>query len=71
MYTRANRELETGFLTGSIFYPYTEVVVGNVTIQINLINPTKLPEKTDMKVSCIADAAGIATVALRGWIEPT
>jgi len=31
--------------------------------------PTKLREKTDIKISAIADYAGIADVALRGWIE--
>lgn len=31
--------------------------------------PTKLPEKTDIKVSGVATAAGIAFVALRGWLE--
>lgn len=67
--TRANIEQSSGFNTGSIFYPFTEVVCANSSQGVQLETPTKLPAKTDIKVSAIADYAGIATVALRGWIE--
>ncbi len=69
MYTRANVDNVTGFRTGDIFYPYTEGIVANTTIPIPLEAPTKLPEKTDIKVSIIADYAGVAEAVLRGWIE--
>jgi hypothetical protein len=69
MYSKANAENLTGLNTLDIFYPYTEVVVSNNTVFIEPNCPTKLPAKTDIKVSAIADAAGIATIAIRGWLE--
>jgi hypothetical protein len=69
IYTRANREPSTGMLTGSIFYPYSEVVVTNSMAYTELTTPTRLMAKTDIKVSAVASVAGLATVALRGWIE--
>jgi hypothetical protein len=36
---------------------------------VHLDVPTRLVEGVDIKVSGIATFAGIATVALRGWIE--
>lgn len=69
IYTRANAEQATGFSTGSIFYPYTEIVCSNNAQTVLLEIPTKLVAKTDIKVSALADYAGVATVALRGWIE--
>lgn len=69
LYTRANREPTTGFLTGSIFYPYLEVIATNNTQFIELRVPTKFASGTDIKVSGLASSAGVATVALRGWLE--
>jgi len=31
--------------------------------------PTKIGQTVDLKVSCVAEAAGTATCALRGWYE--
>jgi hypothetical protein len=70
IYTRANIDPTTKFNTGSLFYPFTDVVMQNATSVIELNCPTKLPPKTDIKLSGTASAAGIATVSLRGWMEP-
>lgn len=69
LYTRANMDAVTGFRTGLIFYPYTEVICSNSSNLIRLDIPTPLSERVDIKVSAIADYAGIATCALRGWLE--
>jgi hypothetical protein len=69
IYTRANIDPATGFNLGSVFMPFTEVVCANTSQLVTLDVPTKLPAKTDIRVSAIASYAGIATVSLRGWIE--
>jgi hypothetical protein len=69
IYTRANIDASTGFNTGSIFYPFTEVICANTSQQVTLEIPTKLPAKTDFKTSGIATYSGIAAIALRGWLE--
>lgn len=67
IYTRATQN--NSFLTPGIFYPFTEVICANTSQLIRLDIPTKLIEKVDIKVSAIATYAGIASVALRGWLE--
>ena len=70
MYTRANMDSVTGFKTGLIFYPYTEVVLAQGgTISISLPVPTKLKSGIDIKVSGIATISGVAYCTLRGWLE--
>jgi hypothetical protein len=69
IYTRANREGATGFSTGNIFYPYTEVMAQNNTVVSNIDCPTKLPAMTDIKVSAVATASGAVSTVLRGWLE--
>lgn len=69
IYTRANMEASTGFHTGSLFYPYTEVICSNSSQAVRLDIPTKLTATTDIKVSAIATYAGGASIALRGWLE--
>ncbi len=69
LYTRANLEPTTVFHTGSLFYSYSEICCQNMTTVIELYNPTKLTEKTDIKVSGVASSAGVATCVLRGWLE--
>jgi hypothetical protein len=69
IYTRANVEPNTGFNTGSLFYPFTEIVMSNNSLTREFEIPTKLPAKTDIKVSALADFAGVVTSALRGWLE--
>ena len=69
IYTRANRENQTGFLTGSLFYPYTEIMAQNSTVVIHIDCPTKLPAMTDIKISAVATAAGAVSTVLRGWLE--
>jgi|WetSurMetagenome_2_1015567.scaffolds.fasta_scaffold18875_4 hypothetical protein len=68
LYTRANREPSTGLLTGSLFYPYTEVIASNGSVFVEIDVPTRLLEKTDIKISGIASTSGIASVVLRGYI---
>jgi hypothetical protein len=69
--TMANREPTTGFLTGNIFYPYTELLISNETAGIQFPIPTKLPAKTDIRVRAIGLTAfsGPVTSVLRGWLE--
>lgn len=69
IYTRANQEAATGFHTGSLFYPYTEVICSNSSQMVQLDIPTALYQYTDLKVSAIATYAGAATITLRGWLE--
>ena len=69
IYTRANVEPGTLFHTGGIFYAYTDIVMQNSTVNTDLFVPTKMPAKTDIKISGIATATGVATSVLRGWIE--
>ncbi len=69
--TMANRELATGFFTGNIFYPYTELLVSNETSGIVFPIPTKLATGTDVKVSAVGltGFSGAVTSVLRGWLE--
>lgn len=67
-WTRANREPATRFLTGNLFYPYTEILSAGGDVSIVISTPTKLAAKTDIRVSCIASAAGVATAVLRGFL---
>ena len=59
--------------TGSnvnFFMPYNEVVLLDSAYNKTLEMPTKLTQKTDIKVTAIANVAGnIGTCALRGWLE--
>jgi hypothetical protein len=64
-----NVDPTTKFRTGNLFYPFTESLAQNTTIPIPLSIPTKLLEKTDIKVSCFASATGVIVVSLRGWLE--
>jgi hypothetical protein len=55
---------------GQFFMPYSEVILNNTAYTRELIVPTKLPEKTDLKVSVLSDAAGaVCTSLLSGWLE--
>lgn len=69
IWTRANVEPATRFNTGLLMYPYTELMAQNSTVFLELVCPTKLPAKTDLKMSAVATAAGAVAVALRGWLE--
>lgn len=67
LFTRATQQQE--FRTPGIFYPFTEFIVANNSQAIELSIPTKIVQKVDLKVSGIATFSGIATIALRGWLE--
>jgi hypothetical protein len=69
LYTRANIDPSTKFNTGRLFYPYTEVMIQNSTTVVHIEVPTKLPAGTDIKVSGIASATGVASIIMRGWLE--
>lgn len=68
IWTRANREPSTGLLTKDLFYPYSGVLCAPGEVTVKLEEPTKLPGKTDIRVSGIATAVGVANVALRGYL---
>jgi hypothetical protein len=67
--TRANIDPSTKFMTDSMFYPFTDAVSQNTTINTVLSIPTKLPAKTDIKLSAVATSNGVIVTTLRGWIE--
>jgi hypothetical protein len=70
--TRANIEPTTKFRgTGLIFYPFTEILLSNEETHLEFLLPTKIPAKTDIKISAIGltGFSGSVTSALRGWIE--
>lgn len=70
--TRANVEPGTVFKgAGTIFYPYTELLVTNASVTIEFTVPTKLSAGTDLKVSAVPFGAytGPVTSVLRGWLE--
>ena len=67
--TRANIEPSTKFNTGLIFYPFSEILSVGSLVNLILECPTKIPAKTDLKMSAISSAAGVANCALRGWLE--
>jgi hypothetical protein len=67
--TRANLDPTTKFMTDGIFYPFTDGLCQNTTINTVLTIPTKLPAKTDIKLSVIASATGVVITTLRGWLE--
>jgi hypothetical protein len=67
--TRANVDPSTKFNTGKMFYPYTDIISSSENVEMELQVATKLPAKTDIKVSAIASEVGIITVVLRGWLE--
>ncbi len=72
VFTRTNVEPSTGFRgAGNIFYPYTECLISNGVEPVEFTAPTRLPEKTDLKVSAIGltGFSGPVTSALRGWLE--
>lgn len=69
IFTRANIEPSTRFLTGSLFYAYTEILSQTGTIGVDIPIVTKLPAKTDIKVSFIASVTGgVITSTLRGFL---
>jgi hypothetical protein len=68
MYTRVNMDPDSLFNTGNIFFPFSEALVSNQDAALIIPVPTKIPAKCDIKVSGIASASGVATVALRGYL---
>jgi hypothetical protein len=69
IYLRTNRDNVNDFLTGNIFYSVTEIIANNATVVLPFSIPIVVHEKTDIKMSGIASAAGVAVCSYRGWIE--
>lgn len=72
MVTRATYDpsLNCALPVMGLFQPFTEVIIQDSAFSRTLEIPTKLPEKTDLKVSVISpDGATYAEAALRGWLE--
>jgi hypothetical protein len=67
--TRANVDPTSKFQTDGLFYPFTDMLSQNNTIIIPLNMPTKLSEKTDIKISVIVFVMGVVICILRGWFE--
>lgn len=68
---RANMLPGTTFHTGSLFYPWAELIITNAQTQIDFSCPLKFAERTDIEVLGIASTggAGPASSLGRGWIE--
>jgi hypothetical protein len=72
MVTRATYDpsLNCALPTLGLYQPFTEVIVQDGAFGRTLEIPTKLPEKTDLKVSAISpDGSTYVSCALRGWLE--
>ena len=73
MTTRANYDNVSGLnLSTEMFMPYSEVVLTAGSYTRQLEQPTRLPEKTDIKVSVICtgtSSGGVAFSSLRGYLE--
>ena len=67
--TRANVDPTTRFMNDGLFYPFTDIVSSGENVMMPLPIPTKLLEKTDIKVSTISSSDGIVVTVLRGWLE--
>jgi hypothetical protein len=67
--TRANIDPTTRFKTDNMFYPFTDIISSGEDVIMPLPLPTKLTEKTDIKVSAITSENGVITTVLRGWLE--
>ena len=69
-YVRANVEPTSLFNTGNIFYPYIEQIVTNAETVIHFPIPTKLPQKTDLRVlgQAFTPGTGAAATVLRGFL---
>lgn len=70
-FTKTNMEPTTRFITGALFYPYTEIVVANAEAVIHFDVPTKVPSGVDILVNGLAatGGSGPAVSVLRGWLE--
>jgi hypothetical protein len=67
--TRATYDEKADALTqAGLFMPFNEIVTNNTSFNRELIPPTRLPEKTDLKVSAYADASAVVTSTLRGYL---
>ncbi|MFA6972750.1 MAG: hypothetical protein WC208_15310 [Gallionella sp.] len=70
--TRATYDNKSGAMltAGKHFMPYTEIALSNMPFLRNFEEPTRLPEKTDLKVSCYTTSGGgVCSSRLNGWIE--
>jgi hypothetical protein len=67
--SRANIDPNTKAATDGLFYPFTDVVSSGENVNSVLSIPTKLPAKTDIKMSVISSEVGIVVTTLRGWTE--
>ena len=68
IYLRARINNQATFVLDN-FQPFAELVCANSATPLMFSLPEKFIQKTDLKVSGIATFSGIATVAMRGWIE--
>lgn len=66
---KANIDPTTGFQVDGIFYPSIDIIAQNISVPVELSIPFRLSEKTDVKLSAIATAAGAISTTLMGWIE--
>ena len=52
-----------------MFMPYSEVVLNNTSIVLELTISIKLAATVDIKVSAFADSVAVTTCRLSGWLE--
>jgi len=70
IYTRANVEPKTLFRTDALFYNYTGLLVSNGQEGHEILIPTRLPAKTDIKMSAVGltGFSGSVVTVLRGFL---
>lgn len=58
-----------GFKTPGVFHAIGEEILANNSTPIYYFSGSKIVEKVDVKASGISTFLGIATIAMRGWLE--
>jgi hypothetical protein len=61
--------IKQNLTAGTFFIGYNDVLLVDGAYERELSTPSRLPEKTDLKVSVIGTAGAVCSTSLSGWIE--
>jgi hypothetical protein len=61
--------IKQNLTAGTFFIGYNDVLMVDGAYERELSTPSRLPEKTDLKVSVIGTAGAVCSTSLSGWIE--
>lgn len=61
--------LKTSQTIGRFFLPYSETSLIDTAVEVNLKNPSRFPEKTDLKITVGGEAGAVCSATARGWLE--